>query len=286
MTLSGSDGEASNPTAPEKTVRRLHFVPGSGGGSDVLMTFPDPLPHQAIWDSSGTETPSAPGTLLEEGIEILMVSGQSGDPLGGNEDLFQWVAATAPPGILPAVITLHGAQVVWGTSRAALQAAPDRLDAFLLTLVEFCYFEAQLRKLEHEVADSWPQLEQDTATAHDVDAPDPEHYEDLGRRTDQVLKRRIRLARLSPHLYQPRPRRSPLAHQLMERLREKAHAEERIEALGSQMDVFERIYEMNSQRISDAKLSKKERTLEWVIIILLATETLLLLIDLLWTLEI
>ena len=51
----------------------------------------------------------------------------------------------------------------------------------------------------------------------------------------------------------------------------------------AQLEVFERIYEMNSQRISEFKAAKKEQMLEWIIIVLLAAESLFLLVDLLKT---
>ena len=58
--------------------------------------------------------------------------------------------------------------------------------------------------------------------------------------------------------------------------------EERHDALSSQLDVFERVYEQTAQRISDFTTAQQSRTLEWIIIVLLAAESLLLLIDLLW----
>jgi uncharacterized Rmd1/YagE family protein len=88
-----------------------------------------------------------------------------------------------------------------------------------------------------------------------------------------------------PHLYQLRPHLSLLANQFVDRLRERTHVEARHEALVSQLDVFDRVYEMSSQRISDYPASRKEQTPEWIIIVLLAAETLLLLIEVLWTLE-
>ena len=73
-----------------------------------------------------------------------------------------------------------------------------------------------------------------------------------------------------------------LANQLADRLREKAHVEERGEAVAAQLEVFERIYEMNSQKIGDFAIARQSHALEWIIIVLLATEALLLLLDILW----
>ena len=163
-------------------------------------------------------------------------------------------------------------------------AAPDRAAPFLLALVDFCYYENELSKLEREIGESWASLDKDSQLASSVSVADLERFEEVGQRMDQALKRRMRLARISPHLYQPRANMPPLANQLMERLRDRAHVEARHEALVSQLEAFERIYEMTSQRISDFKDAQKSRTLEWVIIVLLAAETMLLLLELIWTL--
>ncbi len=59
---------------------------------------------------------------------------------------------------------------------------------------------------------------------------------------------------------------------------------DRMEFVGSQLEVFERVYEMCGDRANEFAYSRKETTLEWVIILLLAMETIILLIDLMATL--
>ena len=75
-----------------------------------------------------------------------------------------------------------------------------------------------------------------------------------------------------------------LASQIGERLRERARLTERMEAALGQLEVVEKVYEMCAQRTSDFMLSRSHTILEWIIIILLGAETLLLLADLMATL--
>jgi uncharacterized Rmd1/YagE family protein len=70
-----------------------------------------------------------------------------------------------------------------------------------------------------------------------------------------------------------------------ERLRERTRLAERTEVLGGQLELFERVYELCGHRASEFTLSRKSLTLEWVIIILLAVQTLLAIIDLLSNLD-
>jgi hypothetical protein len=278
----------NSPIPGEATLRRVRFVQEAGVGQEVLLDFMDPAPCKAVAVLTEPEpTGNNPSTGIGDGVDILTATDRPNDRLGWSDDLLKWVAESALPGTAPPIaITIHGAQVIWGSARAAILAAPDRVEPLLLALVDFCYYENELRKLEREIGEGWPLLEMDAPLAYAVAAPDPERFESIGQRMEQTLKRRIRLERIAPHLYQPRAHLAPLANQLIERLREKAHVEDRHEALGSQLEVFERVYEMNSQRISDFNIARQDRTLEWVIIVLLASETFLLLIDVLWTLKV
>ncbi len=76
-----------------------------------------------------------------------------------------------------------------------------------------------------------------------------------------------------------------LAHQLGARLRERARVEDRLEALTAQLEVYDRVYDLCAQRISEHRTSKREQALEWVIICLLAADTILLLIEVFLSLE-
>ena len=50
---------------------------------------------------------------------------------------------------------------------------------------------------------------------------------------------------------------------------------------GEQLDMFERVYDACGQRANDFVLSRKGLTLEWIIIILLAVQTFVLIFELL-----
>jgi hypothetical protein len=153
------------------------------------------------------------------------------------------------------------------------------------TLVEFAFYEREITRLERAVADAWPQLEADTPLAFEVTNKDLPRQENVRTQVQRMLTVRTHYARIVPRLMRPSTHLATLALQLGERLRERARIEDRLEALAGQLDVFERVYEMCSHRFSEFRTSKSETTLEWVIIVLLAAETLLLLIDLLIHLE-
>jgi hypothetical protein len=277
--------DSAAPTKPfsvsgEATLRRIRFVRDAGAAQEVLLEFPAPVPQKAV------DVPGGLAAAGGEGIDVLTVIGQPGDQLGASDELLRWVAdagsAAAEP---PIAITMHGAQIVWGVARAAVLAAPGRSAPLVLALVDFSYCDNELRKLEREIAEGWAQLEADMPLAHEVAGVDRERWAAVGRRTELALKRRAHLARIEPLFTRARAHLPPLANQLVERLRERTQVEERLESLASQLEVFVRVYEMTGQRISDFRAARQDRALEWVIIVLLAAESLLLLIEVLGALK-
>ena len=79
---------------------------------------------------------------------------------------------------------------------------------------------------------------------------------------------------LSPHVHPP-----TLASQIAERLRERTRMHARLEILGEQLEVFENVYESCGQRASDFMLNRSSLKLEWIIIILLLTQIVIIVFE-------
>lgn len=263
-------------TLPDRSqLSRITFVRGAGNPS--LMTFAHPALTRAVRTPLESGSPPAG----HDAFDLLTLEGTPKDHPGARAELHAWASdATAIAATLP------GAQIVWRPGLASILAAQDRMEPLLLALVEFAFFEGELRKLEVEIDAAWPELETDTTLAYDVTAKDLERGAEIGARVERMLQRRIRFARIETPLLQTRPSLGSMAQDLGERLRDKARIESRMETLDGHLEVFEHVYEMGSQRIGETRASRKEQKLEWLIIILLAAEVLMLLLDLLWTLEV
>lgn len=259
----------------EAIIQRIQFVPQASNGATVLLRFRDPEPHAAIVVDQASP-------LTTSTVDLMIVPHAPTDHVGGGQALVNWVTEENPTdGPLPIVIPLHGTQIVWGGQRVALQCAPEREETLRKALVDFCYYESELRKLEGEIRAHWEHLAADTPWAIAVARPDPERFHAIRQRMQLTLQRRLRLARLRPYLYEPRPNAVPLANQLLDRLREKTQIDERYESALGQLEVAERVYEMNSQKIHDFQLARKSHTLEWAIVVLLLVEVVLLIFGLL-----
>jgi hypothetical protein len=197
-----------------------------------------------------------------------------------------WFDALEDDPRFPAIhVKLRGAEISWRPGRAILQCEADQTISLLKAIVEFNYYENELRKIESEIAAGWSDLEIDKKLAYEVKPIDLELSGGVRQRVDETLQRRIRHARVEPRLYTPGPYLTLGAQKVGEELREKSCIEDRSEAVDSQMEVFEHVYEMCSQRMGEFRDSRQGHTLEWVIIILLGSEVVLLIADMLWQLE-
>jgi hypothetical protein len=273
-----------NGTSPhalsDALTQRVRFVEQAGRDQAIVLAFADPVPAKAVRASADAEDVAD----LAPPLDVLVLHGQPTERPEAAEALTRWVAGDDGAAV-PLTITLHGTLLVWRPGRAALLAAPERADALVQAVVEFTYYEAQLGAIERETAAGWPRLEADTPLAFEVKANDPKRLAAAGSRLQWLLGLRMKHARLVPHLVRPPTYLATLAHQLGERLRERARVEDRLETLTAQLEVYDRVYDLCVQRISDHRTSRREQSLEWIIICLLAADTILLLIEVFLSLE-
>ena len=244
-----------------------------------------------------TTTHESPAPSLPEGAEsqtiplgdaslaLLMLPCADRDDAALLERARAWVDGDSGPAQKCLLISLQGAQILWSPGRAAVLAPAERLPAVRPALIEFSQHEAALRELEREVEAGWPDLEADSPLAFDFQEKALGRREELARRFQRVIGLQARLARLVPQVHRPLIHPPTLASQVSERLRERTRIIERLEFIGEQIEVFDHVYEMCSQRASDYMHSRKGHTLEMIIIAILVASFILQMVDLLSTLS-
>ncbi|QOV89402.1 hypothetical protein [Humisphaera borealis] len=173
------------------------------------------------------------------------------------------------------LMTLQGAQILWCGPRVAVMAQPERIQTVRAAMIEAFYYQTELADIERTLGEAWPQLEGDMPLAFEFNNRAISRRNQLLQRFQQVLKIRVRLARLGPLVHSPHVHPATLASQIGERFRERTRMVHRHEALGEQLEVFEKVYESCGQRVSDFMLSRSSTTLEWVIIVLLVVQLVL-----------
>jgi hypothetical protein len=250
-------------------VLRIRFVTQLPEGAVALAAFNDPAPCFAIVVEHPVDTAAAGAHCS---LDVTLLPPES--PVAAPD------AAAAASSIY---VKLRGAELTWRPGHATLQCDPAYTDALLPALAEFTHYERELRQIESEIASGWADLEQDKSLAFDVTPADLARREDVGSRMNQAFARRIRYARIEPHLYEPGAALSSAGQKLGAELRERARIEARLETADAQLEVYEHIYEMGGQRLGEFRASHEEHKLEWIIIVLLAAELVALLAQMVWS---
>lgn len=256
-------------------IQQVAFVTGEDAAQTTLMELGGPRPRRAILLKGAAARPAADLTLL------LVPTDQQEDP-----EIVAQVRDWLEPGVPPfqrrgVLIMLQGARILWSPGRAGLIASPDRLEALRHATIEFSFHDAEVRSIEEEVARGWPDLEADTPLAFRFDGRAAEVLDRLALRFQQVIGLRTRLVRLTPLIDHPPIHPPTLASQLAERLKERTNLSARVELVDDQLEVAAEVYEMCGNRSSEFTIARSQARLEWLIVLLLATETILLLVDLL-----
>jgi hypothetical protein len=256
----------------DSTIQQIQFVSKLAGKQNVLWEFPHPIHRWAV--ESQPDQPiehvaaesvlilSVPTTDLQDDVEML-------------QQVQRWVDASSQADPKSLMMTLQGTQIFWNHGRLAVLAAPDRLRTITTAMIEFAFYDAELREIERKLGDAWPDLEADMPLAFEFNDQSISRRKQLLQRFQQVLLMRGRLSRIAPHVHSPHVHPATLASQVAERMKERSRMIHRHEYLEEQIEVFERVYEMCGQRSSDFMLTRSGNTLEWIIIVLLGTQILL-----------
>lgn len=253
-------------------VQRIEFA-SERGGATCLLEFTTPERRSAI-----VVGPEQPASLV-----LLNVPSQDLDQPEMLATVRAWIerrdSGSADAGEPSVMITLHGAQVFWQEGRAAIIASPERLAAAKTAVVEFAFHDGLLRSIERDIAARWPELEGDAPLAFDFHERWLRRRDELARRFQAFVLLRTRFVRLVPLVNRPPVYPPTLASQISERLRERTRLADRLDFADGQLEVFERVYELCAERSSEFVSARKGHVLEWIIIVFLAFQTLLLVLE-------
>lgn len=271
-----SPDEIDPPRLPANAiVEEIAFEPVDEGPKNVLCRLPKPYDRAAVV-LGGSEV-AGKGAVTVASVAMA----ESHDDDLANQ-IRAWVDADSALGGQPTLtIGLQNVHVFWGTRRIAIAGDEKRLRIVRAALVEATFYVNELGELEERIKEMWPDLQADTPAAFEFETLNAAQRKRLGERFREVVQLRSRLAIVTPYLCTPHVYPPTLASQMSERLRERVRAEDRIEFVSDQIEVFEGVYEMCGQRTSDGLHATKGHTLEVVIIVLLGVEVLLMLFEIL-----
>jgi hypothetical protein len=264
---------------PGTELRRVAYVAQPAANQQVLVSLPQPLGQVVVLSAVGNDT----AALASNEIDILTIPAtDSANDHSALAGAAAWIDSAVAHGDQPCmVMNLQATQVLWRPGRFAVISTAERSDAVCEALVLTAFLDTELTAIERALATAWPQLEADLPHAFEFASASLTHRRRLRQRFQESLLLRARLARLAPQVHAPHLHPPTLASQVAERFRDRTRVTHRHESLDEQLQVFERVYESCGQRASDFMLTRSGNTLEWIIILLLAGQTLLLVFDIL-----
>jgi hypothetical protein len=191
----------------------------------------------------------------------------------------RWIAEGAVDRTPTLVLPLFGTLTVWSPTRAFVAGPDERLEQLRASVVEFTSLFAELDDIERRLAAALPHVDDDAALAADFTTAALSRRGELSARFREAVSLRRRLALLTPPLHVPAPQPPTLAGQLGERLRERTRIVERAGFAVEQAELLERVYAVCADRTSEHAIARRQAALEWTIIVLLAAEVVLLVVD-------
>jgi hypothetical protein len=277
----------ASPNAVEvkPTAFLIRFVEQLPPGTNPLATFVHPRNAFAVAEPAGVEQLLSPPPGASESGQLQLVLLPAG--LASPQDLQRqaegWMHYGESASQQPTVeILLRSERILWRPGRALMVGPPDRLDEVLPGLVEFAFYEGELRRLEREAEADWPTLDADIDLTHSVAPSAFERRPHIDEMTSRTVQRRMRFARLEPCLEKASIALSGSARRLATELAIQAEVAERLGWLDDKLEVAEDLYELANDRLSEFTYFHREFRLEFWIVVLLLIEVIVMSAELWW----
>jgi hypothetical protein len=269
---------SSRPGVASKvSVSRLGFGAQAPAGAKVRREFCQPVRALAVEGAADLESALAEGTGLEPTDHCFVVFVPTGPPGEWTKPVAALLAPAERPDAARPFRVERGAEAIeWRPGVAVVQCRPESRNDVVAALVEFAFYEGQLRALEQAVVGGEAQAQLDVTLAHRILYRDRKHWDRLRDCLEGFSRTRLTFARLEPQLAAGSRALSLPARRWVSRLLSRADIEARLEALNDRLEALEDLYEGANQRISEYRWYREGHFLEMGIILILLAECFLM----------
>jgi hypothetical protein len=189
-----------------------------------------------------------------------------------------WLAPQDQPDMPPPlVVQMDGGTIRWRPGRAVVEGGvvEDQVDGcknLVAALVDFAFFEGELRRLEQDLLPYEALAADDIAFAYQIRQADRIQWSRLSRTQQSISSLRLAFARLEPSLRSVSRSLPPDAQEAITRLIAGSDVPSRLEAFDSRLQACQNLYERAVDRIADFRWSRHGEILEITIVVLLILE--------------
>jgi hypothetical protein len=262
------------------TATQISFVRNAPTGMNVIRKFRQPRRAAAVESTvalRGLPPVDARPESTARSRFVFVPKGHNGEQLLA---LQKWIAGPADPDATPTIIVQHNGETIrWRPGQALVQCTRERREEILAALVEFAFYEGELRGLEERLEAHEAQAQADVSIAYQIRSRDQKHWTRLRETIEYLARLRLSYARLEPFLAKASRTLSSHSQRLVSALFREADVEERLEALNDRLEVLEDLYEGANDRVADYRSYRQAAFLEIVITMLLFVETIIIAVD-------
>ncbi|MGH7916306.1 MAG: hypothetical protein ACREQE_02465 [Candidatus Binataceae bacterium] len=257
------------------TARRIRFVAEAPPGAKVLRSYSRPRPCVALEEELDlAELP--PSDLWPEPFDQIVVVMVPSNALEGKIDE-NWMSTPGhPQAAVTASSTCNAHKIQWRSGRALIQGPVEGFAPILLALVDFAFYEGELRALEQALDKYEEQAETDVARAHRIRIRDRGHWRRFAETIEELYRMRLSHARLESQVAAAERALPPAGREVMTRLNDESRLAARLEAFSDHLEAFEDLYEGANDRVTEHRWYLASQWLELGIVLILIIEVVLL----------
>jgi hypothetical protein len=273
----------SSPLPGGRTIARFeqpgHYLacasPVSGDPLQSVAQPPAAVPGQ---EQSNSKTQPRAAVPHAEGFLLLTLN--PANQAAGAKQAEAWMQAGGSSNNTVLRQSVDGGWVLYCPGRAVICAPENVAQDLQVALADVQFHDGLLRKLEAEIAKDWPLAVDHIPLAHRADL---RRSGGLKALTTDTLTRRMTCARIERPLLVPTGPMTDAARKLAVKLRDSLDIEDRLDTLDGQIEVYEDLCEVANQRLSDYSHFFREFIVEILIVLLLAAEVTVALMNYFYT---
>jgi hypothetical protein len=185
----------------------------------------------------------------------------------------RWLADQDQPDMPPPlVVHMDAGTIRWRPGRAVVEGTVDGCKNLVAALIDFAFFEGELRRLEQGLLPYEASAANDVAFAYQIRQADKIQWRRLGQTQQSISGLRLTFARLEPSLRSVSRSLSPDAQEALTRLIAGSYVTSRLEAFDGRLEACQDLYEGAVDRIADFRWYRHGELLEIAIVVLLILE--------------
>jgi hypothetical protein len=259
-------------SGPAVRVSHIRFAREAHAGESVHRRFTQPRSTVAV------ERPAELSSLADEAwpdavddLYVIVPSTPVSSEVRSTID--RWLAAPDHPDVpLPLIVEMDAGTIRWRPGRAVAEGTADGCKNLVAALIDFAFFEGELRRLERDLLPCEASAAGDIVFAYQIRQADRIQWRRLGRTQQSISGLRLTFARLEPSLRSASRALSADARHAITRLIAGSDVPSRLEAFDGRLEACQDLYEGAVDRIADFRWYRHGELLEIAIVVLLILE--------------